>query len=413
MRILCLSNFYPPASRGGYEQWCQEVTEQLRNRGHQLAVLTSSFRKDELQGTEPAWIHRDLHLEMELRTLSNGVRFFTHRKSREQENLATLKKLVERFAPDSMLIWGMWNLPRSLPVQAEELMGDRIAYYVGDFWMSLPSQFEDYWNAPPRHWLTALPKRGLGLFARRVLAREKLPELKLRHVAFASEFMQSELKCRGVRPKESRIIYGAIDTSPYVSVNGSAPLTQGNGLNLLYVGRLSPDKGVHTAIEATGELLHRHKLEGIQLSIAGAGELEYVNRLQSLVSAYAVQGHVRFLGPVGKDELPKLYRQADIFLFPSVWKEPFGRVIVEAMASGVPVVGTPTGGAAEIFENEVNALTFPPEDAGALAKQVVRLIESPGLRQRLASRGRQTAQLKFDIGRMASDIESYLAAISR
>ena len=81
MHILFLSNFYPPASRGGYEQWCQEVLEGLRRRGHDVLVLTSDYKRSELSAPDPAWVERSLHLEMELASFKNALQFFTRRKN--------------------------------------------------------------------------------------------------------------------------------------------------------------------------------------------------------------------------------------------------------------------------------------------------------------------------------------------
>ncbi|MCB0063904.1 MAG: glycosyltransferase family 4 protein, partial [Caldilineaceae bacterium] len=126
-----------------------------------------------------------------------------------------------------------------------------------------------------------------------------------------------------------------------------------------------------------------------------------------------LEEYVTFLGPQEKGEMPLLYQQADIFLFTSIWQEPFGRVLIEAMASGTSVVGSTVGGAAEILVNNENSLTFPPNDDEALAAQIVRLIRSPELRQQLAEEGRRVALEQFDLQRMVQEIEFYLKRVIR
>ena len=219
MRVLFLSNFYPPASRGGYEQWCQEVADGLRSKGHAVEVLTSDHGKSGLHTSDPAWVHRSLHLEMELASLKNAVQFFTHRKKREQENLTHVAEFIEQFKPDVVLIWGMWNLHYSMPALIEKQMAGRVVYYMGDYWPTLPNQFENYWNAPPRSFLTGLPKLLLKPFAQAILVREKRPNIKLEHVLFPSVFMQNEFKQKGIVPTHAKIVYGAIDTKPYANSN--------------------------------------------------------------------------------------------------------------------------------------------------------------------------------------------------
>lgn len=411
MRLLFLTNFYPPASRGGYEQWCQEVAEDLRDRGHEVVVMTSTHGQTELLEPEPAWIRRELHLEMELASLRNSLQFFTSRKARERENLIRLRQLVASFGPDAVLIWGMWNLPCSLPALAEKLKPGRVAYYMGDYWPTLPSQFEFYWQAPARNWATGVPKLLLKPVADRILAGEKPPALRFEHVIFPTAFMQAELKRKGVSPQETRIIYGAIDTSRYPYRNGLSEAEPDDLLSLLYIGRLTPDKGAHTAIEALGYLARQCGFNQLKLTIVGTGEPDYEAHLRQLARQEKIESAVTFLGAQPKEAIPALYHQADIFLFTSIWPEPFGRVLVEAMASGVAVVGTATGGAAEILVENQNALLFAPDDAVGLATQVARLVESPSLRQQLTKAGRQTALAKFDLQRMTTEIETYLRLI--
>jgi glycosyltransferase involved in cell wall biosynthesis len=409
MRLLFLSNFYPPASRGGYEQWCQEVAEQLRKRGHDVLVLTSTHGRGALRIPDPAWVRRELHLEMEIASLKNAFRFFTSRRRREQENLSLLRDVVEEHQPDAVLLWGMWNFPRSLPALAEQLMPGRVVYYIGDYWLTLPGQFENYWDAPPRNLITGFPKQLLKPVARQILAREERPALHLEHALFPSAFMREELQRRGISFRNTKIVYGAIDGEPYAGVrNTNEPKET---LSLLYVGRVTHEKGVHTAIEAVGRLVRDHGLKDLELTVVGDGDEDYVSALHQLVEQKDIASFVTFLPAQPKEALPALYHRSDILLFTSIWAEPFGRVIVEAMASGTIVVGTAVGGAAEILKNGENALTFTPDDPASLSSQLKRLIESPQLRDQLARSAHQTAVGEFDIRRMASGIESYLQGI--
>ena len=407
MRILCLSNYYPPASRGGYEQWCQEVSDGLRGRGHAVEVLTSDYRRNALHTPDAAWVHRSLHVEMEHAPLTNVVQFFFRRKEREQDNAKCVLECVERFKPDVVLAWGMWNVHCSIPALIEKQMPGRVVYYMGDYWPTLPSQWADYWDAPPRSVFTAFPKRVLRPLARAILAREQRPALELEHTLFPSAFMQNEFRTLGIVPPHTKLVYGAIDTSLY-SVDRRK---RGTGFSLLYIGRLSPEKGVHTAVQAVGYLVRERGLREVTLTIVGEGEPEYEASLRRRVMQERVAGIVTFVPPQPKEAVPALYQQADVLLFTSTWPEPFGRVIVEAMASGVVVIGAAVGGATEIMQENENALVFDPGDAISLARQMERVIESPALRERLARVGRETAVSRFDIQRMTTEIETYLQSL--
>ena len=408
MRVLFLSNFYPPASRGGYEEWCQEVAEGLHDRGHDILVLTSRNGRSKSPHPEPTWIHRDLYLEMEFASLRNSLHFFTSRKDNEKQNCTRLQRLVENFKPDFILIWGMWNLPRSLPAEAEKLMPDRVVYYMGDYWPYLPSQWQNYWQAPPRNWFTTGPKQLLKPIANHQLAKEIRPTLKLERVIFPTAFLRDEFARKGIVPRESSIIYGAIDTSFYQNNNGPSEVKTKEKLTLLYVGRLSEEKGVQTAIQALGILVEQKKFNQLRLIIVGTGEPEYKAYLNELIRQNKIESMVGFWGAQPKETIPDLYHNADIVLFTSIWPEPFGRVPVEAMASGTALIGSSVGGAAEVMQDNQNALLFTPGDPGSLAEKISQLVKAPALRQKLIETGRQTALEKFDIQRMIAEIESIL-----
>ncbi|CAN5491444.1 hypothetical protein BH10CHL1_BH10CHL1_34030 [soil metagenome] len=412
MRVLFLTNFYPPYGQGGYEQWCQEVAENLQANGHDLLIVTSRHGLEECQAAELAWVQRKLHLEMELKSLRNSLQFFTHRSRNEQENLDYLRQCVEQFQPDVILVWGMWNIARSVPVLAEKLLPGRVVYYMGDYWPTLPNQYRLYWQAPARSWKARLTKPLLRFFAQRMLAREQLPVPEFAHVLFPTIFMREELKRLGMSAQRTRIIYGGADTSLYTNHQRVHDHQTNQPLALLYAGRITPDKGVHVAIEAMGLLVHQYGLCNLRLSVVGNGELDYSEQLRGLVREKQLESYIQFCQAQPKPAMPQLYSQADIFLFTSIWQEPFGRVLIEAMAAGAVVVGSPTGGAAEILVDGTNALTFPPGDAKTLAAQVIRLVDAPALRQRLVAAAQVIVHEKFDITRMANEIEAYLQAIA-
>lgn len=411
MRLLFLSNFYPPYGQGGYEQWCQEIAEGLAGRGHEILVLTSRHGACGRTKSGNVIVSRELYLEMDLNSRRNIVSFFSDRKPRIVANLSKTKQELSEFGPDAVVIWGMWNLPWALPALLEEYYPEHTIYYIGDYWPTLPSQHAFYWQAPGRHWITRLPKHLLRPIACQMLTLEKRPELELFRTIFPTAFLRDELQRRRVPLKETKIIYGAVDTRLFADHNGPSRPSSGKRLSLLYVGRLEPDKGVHTAIEALSILVHQQRVKELTLTIVGAGSREYEEYLRKLAQQQTISQFVTFRGAQPKHILPNLYRQSDVLLFTSIWQEPFGRVLIEAMANGVLVVGSGSGGAAEILLDGENALVFAPGDAAGLASQIARLTQEPLLQRRLAENGRRTAIEKFDISRMTIEIEQYLQEI--
>ena len=412
MRILFLTNFYPPASRGGYELWCQEIAENFRSRGHDVLILTSRSRIEKGNKLDSIWIHRNLHLEVEYVPLKNGIDFFIKRKKKEQENLRLLQEIVQSYKPDIVLIWGMWNIHRSLPALAEQLMPDRVVYYIGDYWPLQSGQYESYWKVPARNWITFFPKLVMKTFALREIACEKQPVIKFDHVIYPTEFMRAQLEQKGLSSKTSQIVYGGIDTSHYYCPGNSKTMLERVGyLSLLYAGRLTEEKGVQTAIEALRVLVDEYGYRKLKLTIVGSGEPEFETHLHNLVRKAKIANYVNFLGNQSKEQMPDIYQQADVLLFTSIWPEPFGRVIVEAMVAGVVVVGTATGGAAEVLMDEVNSLIYEPGNCRQLAEKIIELIKTPGLRERLVENGRRQALEKYDIRQMAGGIEAFLSEL--
>jgi glycosyltransferase involved in cell wall biosynthesis len=110
--------------------------------------------------------------------------------------------------------------------------------------------------------------------------------------------------------------------------------------------------------------------------------------------------------------MPELLRQYDVLVLPSTWPEPFSRIVLQGMLAGLAVVATPAGGTAEVVTDGVNGLWFPPGDAQALAWQIVRLADDPGLRHQLAQAGRQTVLARFTQARMLDEIEHYLQGVT-
>jgi glycosyltransferase involved in cell wall biosynthesis len=111
---------------------------------------------------------------------------------------------------------------------------------------------------------------------------------------------------------------------------------------------------------------------------------------------------VIFTGPV-RDPAGAL-RDLDIVVHASTEPEPFGMVIAEAMACGRPIIASAAGGAAELIQNGVDGLGYPPGDENRLATLIAQLVADPGLRETLGAAGRRSAERRFDRARMAAEL---------
>lgn len=414
MRILFVSNFYPPHSSGGEEQSCQQVVEGLQQRGHTGLVLTS-MRGTNNVPVETDGIDRSLYLEMDLVPWRHSLTFFIGRRAREKHNLQRFERAVEQFRPDIIFLWGLWNLPKSLPALAEARYPDRVIYRFATYWPTLPSQHEEYWRYPGRKWYSRLPKLVLGRIALAMLAREaQPPRLSFKHAICVSAATRNTLVEAGIPVANARIIRTGLDPRPYLNAHPDPqPRPDNQYLNLLYAGRLYAEKGVHTAIEAVAKFRLSRDLPRIRLSLAGSGSPDYENHLRRLVDQSGLNDCVSFLGHVPAEKMPRLLREFDVLLVPSTWPEPFSRMVLEGMISGLVVVATSTGGTTEILTDGENGLLFAPGDADDLAQKIARLMDDPELRQRLARAGKQTVLERFTMTRMMDEIESFLQEVAR
>jgi len=141
---------------------------------------------------------------------------------------------------------------------------------------------------------------------------------------------------------------------------------------VLYVGRLEFAKGVHHLLTAFPEV--RKHIPTARLVVAGTGS--YERELRTLATELGLGSAVRFVGYRTRDDLYALYKQSTLVVMPSIWPEPFGKVGVEAMSVGRPVVATGVGGMSEWLRDGVTGYLVPPGDPHVLATSVTALLKN-------------------------------------
>lgn len=185
-----------------------------------------------------------------------------------------------------------------------------------------------------------------------------------------------------------RIVVSVISGS---AIHGRPPhFRDANKTRLLHVGRLSSEKGVVVLLEALRQLKRKYQRR-FELTVAGSGPEEI--RLKENAKSLGIEKNVRFLGYVREDaELSRLYQESDVFILPS-FTEGVPKVILEAMANGLPVVATSVGGIPEIIQNGENGLLVPPGDAEGICESVYRLLIDQKLCARVRTSAIETARM--------------------
>jgi glycosyltransferase involved in cell wall biosynthesis len=188
-----------------------------------------------------------------------------------------------------------------------------------------------------------------------------------------------------------------VDTDIFAPLGTGAGRSAEGGFVIGYAGRLVPEKGCDLLLAAAAGLNGAWRLD-----ILGAGPEQ--KRLEALASRLGVAERVSFKGWLPALQLPVFYRALDVFVLPSRsrrnWVEQFGRVLVEAMACGVPVIGSDCGEIPHVVREA--GLIFPEADVGALREQLLRLMRDPELRADLARRGRERVLVHFTQARVAA-----------
>ena len=155
-------------------------------------------------------------------------------------------------------------------------------------------------------------------------------------------------------------------------------------------GTLRPMKGHPFFFEAIASLIHDHP--GLTIAVTGGGEGRYVAELKRMVEALDISSNVLFLGYV--EDMPAFYRACNVVCIPSR-AEPFGRTVIEAFATGVPVIASSVGGIKEIVDHEENGLLVNYGDKAALAATLLRVLEDKELAARLRKNALQKAKSHY------------------
>ena len=413
MRILVVSNLYPPRHVGGYELCCQEAVDGLRKRGHEVCVLTSTYgaKKPQEDGQVLRWLQVDIGREetpfqgRAVDVLTRTIDVF----KKEWRNFRAFRRAAKMFKPDLVYLWNLTHISVSVGMQAQRA-GLPTCYYIGDLWLS--NWRSDRWLSLGSGWFPPASRRmvyfvrGAARFAAKISGLPCSDSLDLRHVQFASEYLKNETVRAGEPVGGADVLHWGIDLEmfPFKTKTDAA-------LRLLFVGQVVPHKGLDTAIEALRILVQNNKCDSLRLTIVGGSVYpHYVAELRARVVSLGLEKNVEFVGAVARERLPQLYREHDILLFPSLVDEGLGMSILEAMASGLVVLGTASGGSGETLIHERTGLVFPKEDASTCAAHVLHLMKDRSLYESLRHGARRAVEGYFEMGRLMNDLERSLQA---
>jgi glycosyltransferase involved in cell wall biosynthesis len=197
--------------------------------------------------------------------------------------------------------------------------------------------------------------------------------------------------------------------------NGTAlleyqPLEKGHIKNILvYAGRLEKFKGVDYLICAMPRIVHA--FPDAHLFIAGDGTAK--DDLVRLVKRLDLGKNITFLGHLSRKDLELLYRQAAMVIMPSIWPEAFGKIGIEAMSVGRPIIASNVGGISDWLVDGETGFLVPPKDSDAICRAVIRLLSDRGTLISMGRASRKRAE-EFDLEKYADRIEEvYIGLVER
>ena len=257
----------------------------------------------------------------------------------------------------------------------------------------IPHVFTFHGFAPIRHWNSGrqrlkMIRRRLGTFLALRLGADAYISV--------SEFLADALASRYLIPRERiQVVYNGVDLERFSPQGDGAYIRERYGLVgkkvVLYLGRLTKYKGAQYMLAAAPKVLR--EIPDAHFLVAGSLRNDFLD-LPGMAKRLKIERHVTFTGFVPDEDIPALYRAADLFCYPSLW-EGFGLTPAEAMASGVPVVAFQCTAVPEVVVDGVTGLLVRPRDVAGLAAAITELLWDEERRLVMGRAGREHVEKNF------------------
>ena len=387
MRILVVSNLYPPAVRGRYERECRDVVEHLR-ADHEVTVLTSELGRGEVPG-ERGVVRRlpfngdQTRLDAVLAPVATA------------QAIAVVRRALRHTAPDVVFLWNGSGIPAGA-LRVLQQSGVPLLVRVCEYWFARVYSFDQYtkWLSGRRHGVRA----PWGAIMRSV---NRLPGLQIElgsvhpvAVSYNSEYTRAHAQ----PPDCFRVVMDD------VTLPSTARLTELDGVHrdplsnrILFVDRLEEMKGPQVLIRALAHLRDDHGMDAT-LHLVGAGSQARRVELTELAQRYRVGDQVHYPGPLDGRALDAEIAKATVWCAPAVWDEPFGLTAIEAAICRVPAVVARAGGAPEGLAPGTCALYHERDDAPGCAAVVAETLRGgEAVTERVENAYRRARELAFPL----------------
>jgi glycogen(starch) synthase len=376
MRLLILSNLFPPGFMGGYELGAAEVAAGLIRRGHTVDVLTSSFFADDTGadrgGALTPVIHRSLDCAEPNRSPLDVIDRVWFGAFALPRNLRELAGRLATIQPDAVLCFNLAGLGAPSMLRLLTASGMRPVVYLMDHIFAT---------------MCVDPTRRRAF--ERIFSTADWPETA--RVMFMSQSLREEIEAAlGRVIPHGQIVPGWFDARAAIAITPRDTAAT----RFVFASRIAPHKGVDILLDACRSLLDTG-CSNFAVDIFGAGE---VATMVQRITALRLQEHVRYRGAPQKPDLMAQLGDYDSLLFPTMPREPFGFIVAEAAVAGCIPIMTVGIGAAEWFLDGLDCLKTDRDSAGLHAAMLKLVSMTGAARAEMRRRAQATAQrfLRFE-----------------
>ncbi|MEW6447369.1 MAG: glycosyltransferase family 4 protein [Bacillota bacterium] len=390
MRIAMLHWAFPPTI-GGVESHLAMLCPALVRKGHSVHLLTGAVDgKPDRYSWEGVYIRRTPLMDLNCLT-PDLIRKYRD-KIREE-----LAEFIDEAKPD---IIHAHNMHYFSPQHTAELLNAKARHQI-----PLVLTAHNVWADQTWEKLCLLSKGWDGVIA-------------------ISRYIKKELVANGYSVGKITVIHHGIDTRRFAGSGVDDELVRqlraaaGGRKVIFHPARMSLAKGSDTVVLAFSRLKQSYPgafllLAGTEKTVDwGSCQQGEIHRIKSMISEEGLEDSVliRFFP---WDEIPSAYKASDVVIYPSSFDEPFGLVLLEAMASGKPLVVTQVGGMPEIVTDGKTGFIIPPRSPDALAESIVRILSAPQCAEEMGRNAAFEVQRRFGLNRMVDDTINFYERVRR
>lgn len=443
MRVLLVVHQFLPRYSYGTEVLTRDTGLEMLRRGHEVHVLTTDpdSQGQSLDVRHEDYDHRGLRVHaLKLPKRKSALELF---EGEYDDGLVAehVRRYARRLQPDAVHVFHTSRLSSSVLGAFREL-GVPVVFTATDFWAicaraTLYKPSGELSTGPDDISSNCLECRGVERFlppgelpetpdkqafyrkiAEKALARSEgeHPRMALVRAMLGrtgvllkrfnsvdailapTQFMHEMLSTNGIDPGLIRLSPYGMDTSGFRDAKRprSEPRSGPRGLRLGFIGAINEQKGLKVLVGAFGRL-PKDAAAGLRVSGSLEGFPDYAAEVYGQAGG---DPRINFAGPFPNQKMASELGKMDVLVVPSTWYENAPLVIYSALAAGIPVVATNLGGMAGIVRHEENGLLFEPGDSEDLARQLGRLLDEPGLLERLEENAEDVRTVESSVDEM-------------